>query len=75
MGNSGVNYFIARKEGRDMAAYDPIDAERQKEVPPHGMAYVHVENVEETVHRAKPLDGTIAVEPPTVMDAGRLAVV
>jgi uncharacterized protein len=69
-------YTIWRLEGRDAAAGCTLrPEEKNHHVPPHWELYIAVDNVDDTVAKAKQLGANILVAPFDVFDAGRMAVV
>ena len=69
------SYIMLRSNGNDAAGlYGLSQEERQRGVPPHWMAYVAVENADETAARAAALGGKVVAGPFDVMDLGRMAV-
>ncbi len=68
-------YVMLRSGGNDAAGlYGLADEERLRGVPPHWMAYVAVDNADETAAKAAALGGKVVSGPHDVMDLGRMAV-
>jgi predicted enzyme related to lactoylglutathione lyase len=68
----GMVYAMARLDGKDVAALQPLRNER---VPPNWLNYVAVDDADAAAARAGELGATVAVPPFDVMDAGRMALV
>lgn len=70
-------YDFATRNGREVAALFPMPSRLAKiDMPSFWMSYVHVENVEETIERARTHDGVvIEVEPQPFNESGRVALV
>jgi uncharacterized protein len=71
----GVNYTMARLEGKNVAAIAPQpQQQREAGAPPAWNSYVTVQSADATVERAKELGGTAHAPAFDVMQAGRMAV-
>lgn len=69
MGDDGV-YTIFQYGGRDVAAMHG----NTMGAPPNWLSYIAVENVDNSIVKAKDHGGTVAAGPMDVFDAGRMAV-
>jgi len=68
-------YSMAMKQDKSVGAlYQMREDQKQQGVPPHWLSYVSVDDLENTVDKAKSLGGAAIVEPMDVMDVGRMAV-
>lgn len=74
MGNGAV-YAMARKGDADAAALSQMDAQMQKQMPPHWNAYIWVKDVDAMAKKAESLGGKVVAGPFDVFEAGRMAVV
>jgi predicted enzyme related to lactoylglutathione lyase len=68
----GMVYSMARLEGKDVAALQPL---RGEGVPPNWLNYVAVDDVDGVAARAAELGATLVAPPFDVMDSGRMALV
>lgn len=74
--HGSMPYSIFQIDGHDVvAAYPLCDEMRAKGIPPHWLAYVLVENVEESAARAWELGGKVDMEPIDVEGHGRMALI
>jgi predicted enzyme related to lactoylglutathione lyase len=72
----GEIYTIFKLGGRDVAALYTLRQEQKDQgVPPHWMAYVAVENADESAKKAESLGATLIMQPFDVMEHGRMAIV
>lgn len=68
-----ANYTEWKSGGVSIGGMMKIQAE-WGEVPPHWLGYVMVENVNESVEKAKALGGKVYVEPQDIPNMGRFAI-
>ncbi|MFA5960689.1 MAG: VOC family protein [Tatlockia sp.] len=66
--------MITSKEG-EFGGMWQIPHDRQKEIPPHWMGYLLVEDIEATLEKAKALGATIKMPVTPVGDMGRFIIV
>lgn len=70
----GMMYTLIKLGEKDIGGIWAIPQEQKKEIPPHWMSYILVENIEASLEKAKK-QGASVVKPVTqVGDAGRLAI-
>ena len=75
MGDHGV-YTMLRKGEQDVSGLYQLNPEQvSNNVPPHWLAYIAVENADETTERAQALGGQTLMGPFDVMDMGRMSVI
>jgi uncharacterized protein len=72
MGN--ITYTMLKKGDKTVGGMMQIPQTHEKEIPPHWMSYVYVEDLDATVEKAKTLGANIKQPPKEVGDIGRLAV-
>jgi uncharacterized protein len=68
-----MTYTMLKKGEKNVGGLMQIP-EGFEQIPPHWMSYVYVDDVDQTVKKAKSLGATIKQEPMAVGDFGRLAV-
>ena len=74
-GADGGAYSILRLEDDEVCAlYGMEDERRDRDIPSHWSSYISVENVDDTVIRARELGGAVLGEPRKVLDVGRMAI-
>lgn len=74
-GADGGAYSMLHLEGDGVCALYGMEAERRaRGIPSHWSSYVSVENVDDTVARARGLGGAVLGEPREVLDMGRMAI-
>ncbi|MBU0983470.1 MAG: VOC family protein [candidate division Zixibacteria bacterium] len=73
MGDAG-HYTVFKKDGKDIGGMMAI-AEEWGDVPPHWMAYITVENVDESAKKATELGARIIVPPMDIPTVGRFCTI
>jgi predicted enzyme related to lactoylglutathione lyase len=73
MGN--MTYTMFKNGDKDLGGMLQVPHEKKGHVPPHWMSYISVENVDETIKKAKSLGASVTVEATPVSDYGRFAVI
>ncbi|NOZ02779.1 MAG: VOC family protein [Deltaproteobacteria bacterium] len=68
----GFVYSAFRNGGANFGGLFPMD-KSMKDVPPHWLGYLSVDDVDETAKKIESAEGMIAVEPMTVPGVGRMA--
>ena len=69
-------YYMATYRGKSVAALFALTSEMKSQgVPSHWQSYITVQNLNETVGKAREFGGKVFVEPFDVMEAGRMAVI
>ena len=69
----GSPYTLFQQDDQSVGGVYELSAEMQAGVPPHWMLYTAVEDVDATAERAKAQGGTVVVEPMSVPNVGRMA--
>jgi hypothetical protein len=73
---NGETYTMFFVQGKEVCAlYSMMEDQRREGIPPNWMAYVSVENVDETVRKIQSSGGRALSMPFDVMDVGRMSVV
>lgn len=67
-------YTVLKKGDQDVGGLMQIPQGHEKEIPPHWMSYINVDNVDETAEKAKKLGANIKQPPMDIGDYGRIAV-
>ncbi len=67
--------YLHIKNGEEFIGGAPPAAQRDPKIPPHWMLYFYVKDVDASAARAKQLGGGIVMEPLTMENVGRMAVV
>jgi uncharacterized protein len=70
-----ATYTMIRKNGKDFAGIWAIPKNREKEVPPHWMAYILVEDVEKSLEKASKNGASIIKPVSNVGEMGRFAII
>lgn len=70
-----MTYTTIKKGDKEFAGIWSIPKDQEKQIPPHWMAYILVENVDESLQKAKE-NGAQIVKPVTAAgDMGRFAII
>jgi predicted enzyme related to lactoylglutathione lyase len=69
----GMTYITFQLDGSPIAGAMKLMPDRLGKVPPHWGAYFTVKNADETVSLVRKLEGEICVEPQTIPNVGRFA--
>lgn len=70
-----MTYTMIKHNGKDCGGIWAIPKDKQKQIPPHWMAYILVENLEKALEKAVK-HGATEMKPPTnAGDMGRLAII
>lgn len=69
-----MTYTTLKNGDKDVGGMMSIPKEHEKDMPPHWMSYIYVEDLDTTVEKAKSLGATIKQPPTDISDFGRLAV-
>lgn len=69
----GEQYGLVKMNGKDFAGITKSKAPAN--VPPHWIAYLHVEDVDASTKKAKELGGSVKMEPMEIPNVGRFSVV
>lgn len=67
-------YTLLKKGEKEIGGMMQIPADHAKEIPPHWMSYIYVENIEESLAKAKSLGATIKRELTSCGEYGRFAI-
>lgn len=72
-----MTYTMIKINGKDkeIGGIWSIPKDQQKHIPPHWMAYILVENVEDSVEKARKNGATIVKEAANAGDFGRFAII
>ena len=68
-----VTYTMLKKGDKDVGGLMQIPQGQEDQIPPHWMSYIYVNDVNDTIEKAKKLGANIK-QLPDVGDFGRLAV-
>lgn len=68
-------YTIIKVDGKDNGGIWAIPKDKEKEIPPHWMAYLLVENLNASLEKAKEHGATIVQQPTQAGDMGQLAII
>jgi predicted enzyme related to lactoylglutathione lyase len=72
---SGGTYTIFQSGGRDVGGLYRMKAQQQQMgVAPHWLAYIGVEDVDASAHKAESMGGRVLVPPTDIPNTGRFAV-
>jgi len=74
-GMPGMDYTIFKNGDKEAAGMMDMPAEVPKEVPPHWMAYIAVDDVDATAGKVKALGGNIIHGPEDIPNVGRFCVI
>lgn len=74
MDMGGMTYTLIKIGDKDIGGIWAIPKEQQKEIPPHWMSYILVENVEQALEKAKKQGATVIKPVMAIGDAGKLAI-
>jgi predicted enzyme related to lactoylglutathione lyase len=75
-GEGDFRYVMLRRGSLEVGGmYELRPDQREQGVPSHWLAYVLVENVDESAERAQALGGNLVMGPMDVMDVGRTALI
>lgn len=70
-----ITYTMIKQHGKEFAGIWAIPKGKEKEIPPHWMAYILVENIDEALEKAR-INGATIVRPVTnVGNMGRFAII
>lgn len=69
-----MTYTMAKKDGKPFAGFWSIPKDQEKDIPPHWMSYILVENVEQALEKAKSAGATIVKPVMQAGDMGKLAI-
>jgi predicted enzyme related to lactoylglutathione lyase len=75
LGQNDSNGYLHIKNGEEFIGGAPPAAQRDPKIPPHWMVYFYVNDVDASAAKAKQLGGGIYMEPMTMENVGRMAVV
>ncbi len=71
----GSYYTKLQIDGKDVTALYALNEEQKSNgIPPHWMSYISVEDADATTEMARSLGGKVLMEPMSVQDHGRMAV-
>lgn len=71
----GMTYTMFKTADKDVGGMLQTPSGQEKQIPPHWMAYVSVENLDAAVKKAQDLGAKITVPATLVNDYGRFAVI
>lgn len=71
----GMTYTMIKAKDDAFGGIWQIPTDKKDEIPPHWMGYILVEDVEETVEKAKKLGATVKVPVMKAGEMGKLAMV
>jgi len=74
MGPMGI-YTLLKHDGQDLAGLYKLEGPQFAGVPPHWMAYVATESVDQDTAKAKSLGGKAFCEPMDIPNVGRMSVI
>jgi predicted enzyme related to lactoylglutathione lyase len=70
-----MTYTMIKKGAKDIGGIWAIPKEQQKQIPPHWMAYILVEKLEDALEKASMNGAKIMKDPTEVGDFGRFAII
>jgi predicted enzyme related to lactoylglutathione lyase len=70
-----MTYTIIKKEGKEFGGIWSIPTEQQKQIPPHWIPYVLVENVEQSLTKVRKNGGTVIKPVQKAGDMGLFAII
>jgi uncharacterized protein len=70
-----MTYTMIKCNNKEFAGIWSIPKDKEKEIPPHWMAYILVENLEQSLEKAKKNNATIMKSPTNAGDLGRFAII
>ncbi len=68
-------YTLITCQNKEIAGIWQIPSEQQDQIPPHWMAYILVDNLEDSLEKAKQLGAEIKRDVTQVGDMGRLGII
>ncbi|MFN7096547.1 MAG: VOC family protein [Gammaproteobacteria bacterium] len=71
----GTKYTSIKAGEKEMGGIMQIPQDKKDRIPTHWLNYIHVENLDTTLTKAKSLGATVCVEATPVSDFGRFAVI
>lgn len=74
-GMPGMNYTLLKAGEKDAGGMMEMPAEIPKEVPPHWMSYIAVDDVDSLVEKTKELGGTVLFGPQDIPQVGRFCTI
>lgn len=69
-----MTYTMIKLNDKDIGGIWAIPKDKQKEIPPHWMSYILVENLEDALAKAQKHGATIMKPPTNAGEHGRLAI-
>lgn len=70
-----MTYTLFQRSDKDIGGMMQIPKGQEKQIPPHWMSYISVENLDEMIKKAKSLGATITVPATSAGDFGRFAII
>lgn len=70
----GMMYTLIKLGEKDVGGIWAIPQEQKKDIPPHWMSYILVENIETSLEKAKKHGASVIKSATPVGDVGRLAI-
>lgn len=70
-----MTYTMIKANGKDLGGIWAIPTDKQKEIPPHWIAYISVANLDEALKSAGESGASIVKPSATVGDCGRFAII
>lgn len=70
-----TTYTMIQQDNKDFAGIWSIPKDKEKEIPPHWMAYILVENIDESLEKARANGATIIKPTANAGDMGLFAVI
>lgn len=70
-----MTYTMIKVDGKDNGGIWAIPKDKEKEIPPHWMAYLLVENLNASLEKARQHGATIVTPPTQAGDFGELAII
>jgi predicted enzyme related to lactoylglutathione lyase len=70
-----ATYTMIKLNGKDVGGIWAVPKDKQKLIPPHWMAYILVEKVEDSLEKARKHGATVVKPTTNVGDFGRFAVI
>ncbi len=71
----GKTYVMINKNDKDFAGIWQIPSDKSKEIPPHWMSYVCVDNLNATIEKCRQNKATIIKGPIVIKDKGSFAII
>lgn len=70
-----MTYTMIHLKGKEFAGIWSIPKDKEQQIPPHWMAYILVENVDQSLEKAKKYGASVMKPAANVGDMGRFAII